>query len=365
MDMMHNEASDLWDDVKGGKAVPFRAENGGVFPENILSPELDKNLMEIMDSLDKSSGWGTEGETEMSLRNHSEVPKHSIQRGKIRTKDDQPLAEDAILAAQNELNGLLDQLQPKRPTPKEQTSQTDLVPSPPSHVSHLLTDTEHQLTGMKAFAAFAKDKFRDPELGIRYQKAFLRRIDKTMALLSSYADYLSLSNPARKTNMINSLFEEALTKHTEQLEDQQIEIIKKQFAEDLPETTVPEAQLEYILDSLMQYITHSTSPHGNLGLLTRLVDDPKRTGEENDPLREGQQYVEILFVFSRHDKKSDHPSSSHRRQGMELILLLVKEIVEKNQGQMQVKPSGKNPMTFISLKVPVERGNVFDFNLQR
>jgi hypothetical protein len=155
---------------------------------------------------------------------------------------------------------------PQRPIPKEQTSQIDLAPSPPSHLSNLLTDTEHQLAGMKAFDAFAKDKFREPGLGIRYEKTFLRRIDKAMALLNSYADYLSLSNPARKTNTINSLFEKVLTRHTEQLEDQQIEIIKKQFAEDLPETTVPEAQLEYIFDSLMQYITHSTSPYGNLGL---------------------------------------------------------------------------------------------------
>jgi hypothetical protein len=359
--MIYNETSDLWDALKDGKAVPICGENGGIFPENSLGPEVDKNLIEIMDSLDKSRGWGTEGETELSLRNDSDVPKHSIQCGIICTEGDQGLTENAIFAAQNELNALLDQLEPQRPIPKEQTSQTDLAPSPPSHVSDLLSDTEHQLTGMKAFAAFAKDKFSDPELGIRYQKAFLRRIDKAMALLNSYADYLSLCNPARKTNTINSLFEKVLTRHTEQLEDQQIEIIKKQFAEDLPETIVPEAQLEYILDSLMQYITHSTSPHGNLGLLTRLVDDPKRTGEENDSIRKGQKYVEILFVFSSNDTKGDHPSSSLRGEGMELILRLVREIIKQNKGFMEVKPSDKNAMTFISLRVPVERRTVLEF----
>jgi hypothetical protein len=114
-----------------------------------------------------------------------------------------------------------------------------------------------------------------------------------------------------------------ITKHAVQLEDQQLEIIRRQFAEDLPETKIPEAQLEYILDSLMQYITHSTSSHGNLGLLTRLVDDPKRTGEENDSLRTDRKYVEILFVFSTQDNKSDHPSSTPGRKSMELILCLV------------------------------------------
>jgi hypothetical protein len=361
METTYNKASNAWDAIRNANVIPFHAENSGVFQENILGPEVDKNLIEIMDSLDKGGESETQGETEMHLGNDSEIPKHSSKNGEVSTEDDQAWVGNAILTAQNELNDLLDQMEPQRPTPKEQTSQTDVIPSAPSYVSDLLNDTKHQLTDMKAFAAFAKDKFRDPEVGIRYQKAFLRRIDKIMILLNSYADYLSLSNPARKTNTINRLFEEVLTKHTEQLGNQQIEIIKKQFADDLPETTVPEAQLEYILASLMEYIIHSASPRGSLGLLTRLVDDPKRSGEEDDPLQEGQKYVEILFVFSTHDKKSDLPSSSLRGQGMELILHLVQEIIEKNKGFMEVKPSGKNAMTFISLRLPVERRTVLEF----
>jgi hypothetical protein len=161
----------------------------------------------------ESGVWETEGETEIQLKNGAEVPKHSIQHGKAHTEDDQILVQNAVLAAQNELNALLDQLEPKQPIPGEETSQTDLPPLAPSHVLDLLNDTKHHLAGMKAFSAFAKDKFRDADLGKRYQKAFLRRIDKAIALLNSYADYLSLSIPARKTNTINSLFEKVLTKH--------------------------------------------------------------------------------------------------------------------------------------------------------
>jgi hypothetical protein len=161
------------------------------------------------------------------------------------------------------------------------------------------------------------------------------------------------------------LLEEVLTKHTGQLEDRQIEIVKKHLTEDLPETTIPEAQLEYIFDSLMQYITHSAFPNGNLALLTRLVDDPKRSEDENHPLPKDRKYIEVLFVFSNHDKKSDHSSSSYKRQRMELILLLVKEITEKNKGFVEVKPSDKNAMTFISLRVPVERRTVLEFPLLR
>ena len=359
--MIQDVSTGSWDTVRDGQVFPFRAENDSAFPENILGLELNKNLIEIMASLEKSRGWETEGDTELSSKNNLDIPKHSIHDGKSRAEDDRGFVENALLTGQNELNALIEQLEPQGPIPKEQNSQTDVASSPPSDISDFLDHTKYYLSVMKAFAAFARDKFRDPELGIRYQKAFLRRIDRAMALLNSYADYLRLSNPKRKTNTINSLFEKVLTKHTEQLKDLQIQIIKKQFEEDLPETTVPEAQLEYILDSLMQYITHSTFPHGDLGLLTRLVDDTKRSEGENDPLRKSRKYVEILFVFSTHGKKNDPTSSSSKGQGMELILRWVQEIIEKSKGVMEVRPSDKNAMTFISLKVPVERRTVFEF----
>jgi hypothetical protein len=361
--MNYSQATHLWDAfeaLKSHKKPSFRAENDKVFPDNILSPEQDKAVLEIMNSLNKGNGWETEGESGTTLKD-SKVLKKSVKPEEGYTEDDQASAEDPILIAQSELAELLGQLEPKVPIPKEQRLQADPAPLPYSHVPDLLNYASLQLVGMKAFAAFAKDKFRDPELGIRYQKAFMRRIDKAMTVLSSYADYLSLGNPMRKANTINSLFEKVLTKHTKQLEDQDIEIIKKQFSEDLPETTVLEAQLEYILDSLLQYIVHSISPHGSLGALTRLVDHPKRTGERNDLLQEDRKYVEILLVFSAYDKKRVLSSPGHKGQGMELILLLVQEIIEKNNGFMEVKPSDKNPMAFISVKLPVERGNVVEF----
>jgi hypothetical protein len=46
---------------------------------------------------------------------------------------------------------------------------------------------------------------------------------------------------------------------------------------------------------------------------------------------------------------------------MELILRLVQEIIERNKGFMEIKPSDKNAMTFISLRVPVERRTVLEF----
>jgi hypothetical protein len=354
MDMNYNEATNDRDAVKVDQEQSFRIEYDEAFLVNeFLTPQQQAKALEIMGSLDKSSGVERKGETEMHYREDSGASKYLFKGGKGHAEDDQTSEENGLLALQNELSGLLDQLEPRRSTPKEHTSQNDPVPSLPSHVADFLKYAKHKLAGMRDLAAVAKDKFRDPELGIRYQKDLLRCIDETLGLLDSYADYLSLTYPTRETNTMNSLLEGILTKHTEQLEKHQIKIIKKQFVDDLPETTVPEAQLEYIFDSLMQYITHSTPPNGNIALLTRLVDDPQRSKDDNNPLLKDRKCIEVLFAFS-HYKKSEQPSPSHGGQGMKLILLLVKKITEKNKGYVVVKPSDKNAMTFISIKVPAE-----------
>ena len=69
MNMYYNNTTNAWDAINSVKKVPFRAENNGVLSDNILGPEVDENLIGIMDSLDKSSVWGTEAETELSQRN--------------------------------------------------------------------------------------------------------------------------------------------------------------------------------------------------------------------------------------------------------------------------------------------------------
>ena len=142
--MGYTEATNLWDalDALNDEKEPsFRIESDEAFPINeILTPEQKAKVLEISDSLDKKKRVERSGETEMSHRDDSDVSKDSFERGKSRVEDE-PFEQNAILTAQNELNGLLDQLEPKRPTSKEQIPQTDPAPSPSSHVPDLLNCT--------------------------------------------------------------------------------------------------------------------------------------------------------------------------------------------------------------------------------
>lgn len=300
----------------------------------------------------------------MTSNDTSNVSGDSNEKAKVlpfHAENDETYGEDAVLTMQKELNALLGELEPPKSISERQSHRTEPAPSPPPLLWDLLSHTKEHLAAMKAFASFARDKFRDTELGKRYQKALLEHIVKTMSLLNCYADYLRLSNPLRKTETIHTLIEETLIQHKAQLKAREVVIIKKQFEKDLPETTIPEAQLKYVFESLMQYITQSTPLHGSLGLLTRLVDSQEWDENEYDQLKRDGKYIEVLLVFSHQDKKGDRSPSIQNGKGMELILLLVKEIMQKNRGGMKVILSNKNAMTFISLMLPVERRTVFQF----
>jgi hypothetical protein len=168
-----------------------------------------------------------------------------------------------------------------------------------------------------------------------------------------------------KRDTVNTLVEEVIKKHESQFEEKRIKVIKKQFEKDLPETILPDEQLRYILNSVIQYALLSVSPDGSIGFLTRLLDMETLKGQEWDQLQKDGKYLEVLVVSAGYEKLDEETgvvsgmSNAHQEEeAVELILRLAKEIIEKNKGLMRYKVYEDKPMTFISLILPVERRNV-------
>jgi hypothetical protein len=164
---------------------------------------------------------------------------------------------------------------------------------------------------------------------------------------------------------VNTLVEEVIRRHESQFEEKKIKIIKKQFEKDLPETILPDEQLRYILNSVIQYTLLSTAPKGSIGFLTRSFDIEAVKDKEMSQLQKGGKYLEILVVSAGYEKSGEEtgvvPEMSiqpQNEEGVELILTLAKEIIEKNRGMMRHKIYEDKPMTFISLILPIERRNV-------
>jgi len=170
-----------------------------------------------------------------------------------------------------------------------------------------------------------------------------------------------------KSNTVNNLIEEVTQKHGSQFEEKKVKIIKKQFEKDLPETILPDEQLRYILNSIIEYVLLSIPLYGSIGFLTRLFDIEALTSEEKRQLQNGK-YLEILVVSTSYEKSDEQteivpgiPAHPQQEEATELILKLAKEIIKKNRGMMRQKVYEDKKMTFISLILPIERRNVVQY----
>ena len=269
---------------------------------------------------------------------------------------------------QNFLSSFLEKEEKKTSPSNEQvSSKAQNAPPLPLYYDELLSRIKASLSAMQAFAHLSKDNFKDQELGEQFCKIVNEDIEKTISLINCFDDYLAFSTPMMKRNTVNTLVEEVIKKHERELEERGIKIIKKQFDKELPEAILPDEQLRYLLNSVMECLLLSIRPEGSIGFLTRLFDLEGLNDEEKGQLWKDRKYMEILAVSaSDRDAKPGNENEispgisvhSEQEEAIELILKLVKQIVTKNRGIIRYKVYDDKPMTFISLILPIERRNV-------
>ncbi len=235
----------------------------------------------------------------------------------------------------------------------------------PTYFVELFNRIKASLSAMQAFAFLSRENFKDRELGEHFYKIVEEDIGKTISLIDCFNDYINFTTPLVKKDTVNNFVEEVIKKHERQFDEKRIKIIKKQFERDLPETVLPDDQLRYILNSVIQYAVISTPVDGSVGFLTRLLDTETLKGKEWDQLQKDGRYLEVLVVsvgYAKSDEETEViPGIANPRQeeeAVELILKLAREIIEKNKGMMRYKVYEDKPMTFISLVLPVERRSV-------
>jgi len=266
----------------------------------------------------------------------------------------------------NFLSSLLNKETGDRSASKEESSPTGRSPlTLPIYFVELFNRIKASLSAMQAFAFLSRENFRDRELGEHFFKIVDEDITKTISLINFFNDYINFSTPMVKRDTVNTLVEEVIKKHERQFEEKKIKIIKKQFEKDLPETILPDEQLRYILNSVIQYALLSTPPEGSMGFLTRFLGTETLKGKEWGQLQKDGRYLEILVVSAGYEKSNEEAGVISGAEGPrqeeeagELILKLAREIIEKNRGMMRYKVYEDKPMTFVSMVLPVERRSV-------
>jgi signal transduction histidine kinase len=228
----------------------------------------------------------------------------------------------------------------------------------------LILHLRSTLGSIRNFTELSRGKFRDKEFGESFYRFITKDIENADLLLNGLLNYIKTSTPIRKTNTVHTLIEQILMKYRDQLEEKRIKTFKK-FEKNLPETIIPDEQLKYILNSVLQYAVVSTPPNCNIEFLTKFFILQRGGGGVQSFFEEYGGYIEILVVFANDRKPVGRSGtalegipSPQKDEALDLILRLVKEMVLRNRGMMKFETDEKKAKTIISLGFPVERREV-------
>lgn len=226
----------------------------------------------------------------------------------------------------------------------------------------LIHHTKSTLNSIKKITQLSREKFSDKEFAEFFYRMIAKDIEKNDLVLNSFLNYIKATTPIRKKGTVNTLIEEVLKKHQLRLEESKTKIFRN-FEKDLPETIVPDEQLRFILDSVLQYAMASMPSDGNIEFSTKPFAPQKGSGEEAIFEKE-RKYIEILVAFPGYKKPMEKPAKELRTLtpkeefASDLVLRLVDAIVKMNQGMTRFEVDETKAKKFIFLKFPVERRRV-------
>jgi signal transduction histidine kinase len=248
-------------------------------------------------------------------------------------------------------------LRPVEPEEKSSPSGQDTSFSS-TFLIELINRIKNTLASVKKFILISEDKFDDKEFWKQSLNIVNQDIKKMDTVLNNLLNYISINTPIVKSDTFNVILEGILEANEKLINHKKIKVIKK-LKKDLPETSMHDEQLRYILNSILQYAILSTPTHGTIGFLIKSLDGQKKTPNEKISLKNNGAYVEVDIGFMGNNKPSGQSENgSGKEESIHLILELVKEIIQKNRGTMTFQVDKNKPRTLITLKLPIERRKV-------
>lgn len=274
------------------------------------------------------------------------------------------MEKDPLLQQQNAENSFISLLKggTKIPESGEKPSPDDQnIPAWPTLFAEMSQSVKDNLEKIKSLVHLSREKFTDQEYGKFFYRTISNDIAKTNALLSCFANYLKINSAIPKRYTVHMILDEVLKKYESLFEDKKVKIFKQHYAENLPETSIHDEQLRFIMNSILRYAIPSIPPQGSIGFLTRSLEAHEVQDEEKSLPQTDENYIEILTGFNCYENGSEpletvlvDPSSPQKERD-DFILRLVEEIVKANRGMMKMRVDPEKLIILISLILPVER----------
>ena len=232
----------------------------------------------------------------------------------------------------------------------------------------LIHRTKSVLSIIEKLTQMSRGKFGDREFGEFFYKAVTKDIENHNVLLNVFLKYIDSTTPIPKKGTVNKLIEETIKMNQAHLEQRKARVFRK-LEEDLPETPVPDEQLGFILDSLLQCAMALIPPGGLIEFITRSIVLPGDSIGDKEPFKRNGKYLEIVIAFARVKRSMEQTSketsgASPQEEALSnLVYKLVEVIVKRNQGTIKSEADERESKNTISLKLPVERRKAVYYHL--
>jgi hypothetical protein len=188
----------------------------------------------------------------------------------------------------------------------------------------------------------------------------IKAVDSVLNVLSNF---INIDTPIAKGNTVYSILGEVLEAREREIESKSLKV-SRDGETHLPETVIYDEQVKFILNSLLQYVILSTPVGGDISFVLR-TSGRQRGGMRTVALAEKHGgFIEVRVSFSKSRQTSaqqNGPSAipSAQKEGtLNLLLDLVREILEKNHGTMSREADQEHLRTTIMLRFPTERRKV-------
>jgi len=203
--------------------------------------------------------------------------------------------------------------------------------------------------------------FRSGERGENLARRTVEELREIDSLVDGLWNFIHLHQPMEKANSVHLILDEVLEEFQAHVGGKKIRVHKK-FEENLPEVTIHDQKLRYILRSILQTAILSMPALGGIVLLTRSLT--LEEGAEKSkvlPLRDSR-YVDIAILLIGLSLEPPDRASAvdlvQRKQGIHLTMRLVQYLVEKHRGSFEWRANKEQRQTFFTLRFPAERRKV-------
>jgi hypothetical protein len=227
-------------------------------------------------------------------------------------------------------------------------------------IIELISQTKNTLDSIKKIIELSRGKFSDEKFGEVFYRMITKDIEKNDLVLNSVLDYVRATTPVRKKGTVNTLMAEVLRKHQVWLEEKRAKIFRN-FERDLPEAIIPDEQLRFILESVFQYAMALMPVDGSLESLTKSSALQKEMREDQAFFKKNGNFIEVLVAFT-YSKEPKEQATSQKEVVPDLVLRLVDDIIERNQGMIKFELDETKGKRVISLKFPVERRRLVHYD---